>query len=262
MLLLDLVRALPVVPYATAVPASAVDVSRRPVPGLVLAATVLALVAMPAAAAEAPVVAELFTSQSCSSCPPADMLLAELRRTRPGLLLLDFHVDYWNRLGWADPYASAAATERQRRHAAALGSDVYTPQLVVDGTRQVVGSDRAAVDAALADAPTRQAAQPPVALRLGRAGTMLEFGVGAGRGHGELVLVGFDDTHTTRVGGGENGGRTLTEVNVVRSVQELGTWDGAALQLQVPVPAGQRAALLLEDATGRILGAAVLTEAG
>ncbi len=248
-------------------PAVAAAVSRRPGPALAAALLALvavpaALVARPAAAADAPVVAELFTSQSCSSCPPADALLAELRRTRPGLLLLDFHVDYWNRLGWSDPYSSAAATGRQRHHAAELGSDVYTPQLVVGGTRQMVGSDRAAVDAALAQVAAEQAAQPPVALRLGRAVTGLAVEVGAGRGRGELVLVGFDDTHTTRVGGGENGGRTLTEVNVVRAVQPLGAWDGAALHLQVPAPAGERAALLLEDGSGRILGATVLAGAG
>ncbi len=236
------------------------SMSRRSAGGVALVLAVLALAAVPAAAADAPVVAELFTSQSCSSCPPADALLAELRRTRPGLLLLDFHVDYWNRLGWADPYASAAATGRQRRHAAALGSDVYTPQLVVGGTRQVVGSDRAAVDAALAGADAERAAQASVALRLGRAGAGLAVEAGAGRGRGTLVLVGFDDTHVTRVGGGENGGRTLTEVNVVRSVQAVGTWDGTALRLPVPAPAGERAAVLLEDGAGRILGAAVLPE--
>ena len=214
-----------------------------------------------ASCAPSPVVAELFTSQSCSSCPPADALLAELRRTRPGLLPLDFHVDYWNHLGWRDPYSSAAATDRQRFYARALNSEVYTPQLVVGGTRQVVGSDRAAVDAALSAAAAEQARTTPVALKLVRTDASLAVEVGAGSGQAELVLVGFDGQHTTGVGGGENGGRVLTEVNVVRSLRRIGGWNGTRLRLRAPPPAGEHAALLLQDPSGRILGAAVLSEA-
>lgn len=219
---------------------------------------------MPATAAfSAPtaIVVELFTSQSCSSCPPADALLAELRRTRPDLLPLDFHVDYWNHPGWVDPYSSADATDRQRRYAAVLNSEVYTPQLVVSGTRQVVGSDRAAVDAALSAATAEQARATPIALQLGRTKAALTIEAGAGSGRGELLLVGFDERHTTHVGGGENGGRVLNEVNVVRSLRRIGGWNGTKLQLRVQPPAGQRAALLLQDPSDRILAAAVLPEA-
>lgn len=211
-----------------------------------------------AQAAPAPVVVELFTSQSCSSCPPGDALLAELRRTRPELLPLDFHVDYWNRLGWKDPYSSAAATDRQRRYATALGSDVYTPQLVVAGASQVIGSDRDAVLAAIAAAEAAPSS-PGVMLGLGLHGAALTIDVGAGQGQGELVLIGFDDKHTTRVGQGENGGRVLTEVNIVRSLRRLGGWNGAPLHLRAQPPAGQHAALLLADpSSGRILAAALL----
>lgn len=212
-----------------------------------------------ASARAAPVVVELFTSQSCSSCPPADALLAELRRTRPDLLPLDFHVDYWNHLGWTDPYSSAEATDRQRRYAAMLGSEVYTPQIVVGGTRQVVGSDRAAVDAAVAAATVEQASASPVMMRLERTGATLAIDVGTGAGQGELLLVGYDDRHTTAIGRGENGGRVLTEVNVVRSLHRLGAWSGTRLRLQAPSPAGEHAALLLQDQFGRILAAAVLS---
>jgi hypothetical protein len=195
-----------------------------------------------------PVVVELFTSQGCSSCPPADALLGELSRTQPGLLALDFHVDYWDRLGWRDPFSLAAATQRQRGYAQRLGSEVYTPQLVVDGRLQMVGSDRAAVAQALDSA--RQARRPPVQMRLSRDAEGLAAEVAAGSGEGELWLVGFDDAHTTPVGRGENAGRTLAEVNVVRSLQRVGTWSGAAVQLALPAPAGQRAVLLLQDAAG------------
>ncbi len=215
----------------------------------------------PAPIIPAPIVIELFTSQSCSSCPPADALLAELRHTRPDLLPLDFHVDYWNHLGWNDPYSSAAATDRQRRYAAGLHSEVYTPQLVVGGTRQVVGSDRAAVEAALSAATADRGGIPGVSLRLGRSAAALSIEVGAGSGQGELLLVGFDERRTTRIGGGENGGRVLTEVNVVRSLRRVGDWNGATSRLLAPPPPGQRAAVLLQDRSGRILAAAVLPAA-
>jgi hypothetical protein len=111
---------------------------------------VLCLIGGSADADTRPAVVELFTSQGCSSCPPADKLLGELAR-RSDVLTLAYHVDYWNNLGWKDPFASADATRRQRRYAGALGlSGIYTPQMVVDGAIDAVGSDRRAVEAALA----------------------------------------------------------------------------------------------------------------
>ncbi len=211
--------------------------------------------AAPAAAA-GPTVVELFTSQSCSSCPPADALLAELARTRPDLLLLDLHVTYWDRLGWKDPFSLPQATQRQRNYAAAWKADtVYTPQLVAGGRHQAVGSDRAevlrAIAAAAGDAPA-------ATLRLARDGTGLLLEAGAGTGRGTLILVGYDPAHTTRVAGGENGGRTLSEVNVVRSLVPAGGWAGAPVAVHAPVPAGERTALLLQGEDGRLLAAAVL----
>ena len=213
------------------------------------------LVASPGHAA-GPVVVELFTSQSCSSCPPADALLAELSRTRPDVLVLDFHITYWDRLGWKDPYSLPQATERQRAYSQLWGSDsVYTPQLVAGGRHQAVGSDRAEVGRALAAAATDA---PMVPLRLSRDGAGLVLEAEAGSGMGTLVLVGFDAMHTTRIGGGENGGRTLAEVNVVRSLASAGRWSGQAVTLHAPSPAGERVALLLQGADGRLLGAGVL----
>ena len=109
----------------------------------------LIIAVLPAQAGERPIVVELFTSEGCSSCPPADKLLAELAN-RPDILALSFHVDYWDRLGWKDPYSSHQATERQNRYATLLDlASVYTPQIVVDGKWQAVGSDRADIEQAL-----------------------------------------------------------------------------------------------------------------
>ena len=205
----------------------------------------------------APVVVELFTSQSCSSCPPADELLAELARTRPDILALDMHVTYWDRLGWKDPFSLPGATDRQRRYAALWrGDTVYTPQIVVAGRHQAIGSDRPAVLAAIASA--KADTTPAVPLRLARdaAGLVLEAGIG--QGAGTFWLVGYDPGHTTAVRGGENVGRTLTEVNVVRSMETVGVWQGKAVRLHLPSAPGERTAVLLQAADGRMLGAATL----
>ena len=119
-----------------------------------------------------PVVGELFTSEGCSSCPPADAKVAELARTRPDLLLLTFHVTYWNSLGWHDPYSFEAATQRQRRYVAlGVSPEVYTPALIVDGKLDAVGRIGAAVDHTLRQAARarRPAAQIDVQRGAGRA---------------------------------------------------------------------------------------------
>jgi hypothetical protein len=219
-----------------------------------------ALLAARRAGAAAPLtVVELFTSQGCSSCPPADAVLRELA-PQPGLLALSFHVTYWNRLGWPDPYSLPEATERQRRYSATLrggyagAGQVYTPQVVVQGQRDVVGSDRRAVLAALSNA-----APTPVPLRLEASAEGVAVQAGEGPGSGALFwLIGFDARHETAVARGENGGRRLTHANVVRSIVSLGAWQGRAARLTASRPAGERAAVLLQAADGRMLGAAVL----
>ena len=203
-----------------------------------------------------PVVGELFTSEGCSSCPPADAKVAELARTRPDLLLLTFHVTYWNYLGWRDPYSFEAATQRQQ-HYVALGvsPDVYTPALIVDGKLDAVGSDGPAVDRALRQAASSEDTAAPIEVQ--RTPTGLTVLVGAGAGSATLVLVGCDRQHQTAVGRGENGGRTLTEANIVRSMSVLGAWSGKAVRLQVPNPEGQEVAVLLQREDGHIVGAGV-----
>src|SRR5438477_10316699 len=129
-----------------------------------------------AQAGERPIVVELFTSEGCSSCPPADVLLAELAR-RPDVLALSFHVDYWDRLGWKDPFSSRAATDRQNRYAKLLAlHTVYTPQIVVDGKWEAVGSDRADVERAL-DLARRDRPEVPVTLALDRGQAQIKLGL-------------------------------------------------------------------------------------
>jgi hypothetical protein len=200
------------------------------------------------------VVGELFTSEGCSSCPLADAKVAELAGTRPDLLLLTFHVTYWNSLGWRNSYSFEAATQRQRRYMVPGASpEVYTPALIVDGKLDAVGSDGAAVDRAFREAALNQETVASVDVQRGPGG--LTVSVGAGDGSGTLLLVGFDRLHQTAVGRGENSGRTLTEANIVRSMSVLTTWSGKPLHLQVPYPPRQEVAVLLQRDNGHIVGA-------
>lgn len=200
----------------------------------------------------APVVVELFTSEGCSSCPPADAVLTDLAQHQPDVLALAFHVTYWDYLGWKDPFSLADATARQRAYAAAMRSDtVYTPQMVVDGRTEFVGSDKAAALASI-----RGAAAKPVALRIARDSSGFSIAVGEGSGRGRLLLVGYDASHRTPVGRGENGGRTLLETNIVRSLTPIGDWSGSPLTLRADAPAGEQVAVLLQQESGQIIGAA------
>lgn len=209
----------------------------------------------PITAAERPVVVELFTSQSCSSCPPAEALIGRLAREGADVLPLAFHVTYWNHLDWRDPYSLPAATDRQGDYAARLGESSYTPQAVVDGQAALIGSDEAGLRAAIARARATGSSLP---VTLVRDGSRLTARIGAGSGAGRVLLIGFDPSHTSRVLRGENGGRTITQANVVRSIQDLGPWSGSAATFAAAAPPGETAALLLQATDGRILGAARL----
>ncbi len=213
------------------------------------------LQAAAAVAAERPVVVELFTSEGCSSCPPADEFLSELSRGRRDVLPLAFHVTYWDRLGWKDPFSLSAATQRQSVYGSRFGGGSYTPEMVVDGRKGVVGSERDEAEAALASAK-QEADGAPVSLQ--RGGGSVSIKVGGGSGTGRVVLVGFDHQHRTAVGRGENSGRTLTESNIVRSIRPVGEWTGAPLSLDVGAPEGEDAAVLVEAPDGHIVGAARL----
>ena len=219
----------------------------------------LGLLPAMASASERPVVVELFTSQGCSSCPPANAFLNEMSRQRADVLPLAFHVTYWDRLGWKDPFSLEAATERQDRYGHRFGDGSYTPEMVVDGSVGLVGSDRDKVNAAIAQAKQAQHAEPNVSV--GKNGGNVAIRIGAGNGSGKVLLIGFDHEHTTKIGRGENGGRTLPESNVVRSIRAVGEWSGKPVQIDTQFPEGQDAAIVIQSADGRIIGAARLSGA-
>ncbi|HLJ01327.1 MAG TPA: DUF1223 domain-containing protein [Bradyrhizobium sp.] len=213
-----------------------------------------------AMAAERPVVVELFTSQGCSSCPPANAYLNELSKGRRDVLALAFHVTYWDRLGWKDPFSLEAATDRQAIYGRRFGDGSYTPEMVVDGAASMVGSARSEVGSAIENA--RRSGQTAAAVNVTKNGEQVAIEVGAGTGSGRILLIGFDHEHTTAIGRGENGGRTLTEANVVRSIRSVGQWSGAALRLNEHFPQGQDVAVVIEAPNGRIIGANRLAAGG
>jgi hypothetical protein len=206
-------------------------------------------------AADRPVVVELFTSQGCSSCPPANAYLNDLARERHDVLPLAFHVTYWDRLGWKDPFSLQAATDRQARYGGRFGDGSYTPEIVVDGLNSHVGSYRDEIGSAIDRA---KAAATTAAVKVSRDGNQLLVEVGPGEGRGRVLLVGFDHYHKTAIRRGENGGRTFEELNVVRSVRPLADWQGKTLRLTEQTPEGEDAAVLIEASDGRIVGAARL----
>jgi hypothetical protein len=212
-----------------------------------------ALIPATASAADRPVVVELFTSQGCSSCPPANAYLNELTKDRRDVLPLAFHVTYWDRLGWKDPFSLEAATDRQDRYGHRFGDGSYTPEIVIDGASSHVGSDRAEVGPAIEQA--KQKSETAAAISVAKDGGALVIEVGAGKGRGRVLLIGFDHDHQTAIRRGENNGRTLQESNVVRSIRPIGDWQGAALHLNEKLPEGEDVAVILEAPDGRIVGA-------
>jgi hypothetical protein len=223
---------------------------------VLLASLCLVLGTVVAKGADRPIVVELFTSEGCSSCPPADALLAELAR-HPDVLALSFHVDYWDRLGWKDPYSSRAATDRQNRYATLLHlATIYTPQIVVDGRWEAVGSDRADVEHAL-DLARRGRPEVPVTLAINHGQAQIKLGPGGDGAVASVLLIGFDRRHVTSVKRGENGGRTLAHVDVVRGVEEIAP--RSVDEIAVPIPWHcDRVAAVVQGADGRVLGVAVL----
>lgn len=204
-----------------------------------------------------PAVIELFTSQGCSSCPPADKLVGTFADS-PDILVLSFHVDYWNYLGWKDPYSSAEFTARQRDYARFLGSsNVYTPQAVVQGSYDVVGSYADRLKAAINKA---KATDNWVNVTLKKTGNSLSISLPSAKSEqSNILLIGFDKTSTNAVPRGENAGEKLTHRNSVTEIKNLGTWQGESLNKNAEIPKGDGTAVLIQSSkTGAILGAAWL----
>jgi len=222
------------------------------------------------AAAGGPTVVELFTSQSCYSCPPAEVFLGELS-ARPDVVALEFHVDYWDDLvygaagKWKDPFSSPAFTERQRGYNRAIRSKsaVYTPQMVIDGRAEAVGSDRGAVAAALGRAGAPGRIEVSVALRDGGGAVTL---VGGHREPAAVWLVRYVRSETTRVEAGENKGKTLKNHNIVTGLDRIGEWRGSPVTIEVPGlalgPDEGCAVLVQGERPGPMLGAGLCRLAG
>jgi len=184
----------------------------------------------------APVLVELFTSEGCSSCPPADELLARLEQTQPvagaEIIALSEHVDYWNRLGWADPYSSAEFSERQNSYARAFDTDdIYTPQMIVDGRVQFVGSNRDRARQAITDASRSAKARVQISLRgatVDSANLAISISdlQSAWTGDSAEVLLAITESGLrSSVSRGENAGRSLHHTAVVRALSSLGNID-------------------------------------
>ncbi len=186
--------------------------------------------------AEPRAVIELFTSQGCSSCPAADKLLAELAQD-PSLLTMTLSVDYWDYLGWKDTLALHGHTERQRAYANQRGDrEVYTPQVVINGVVHVLGSDKAAIEKAIAQ--TRQNATPltvPVTIAVADGKVTVTVPAADGQSSGEVWLCPMTGKAPVAIGRGENNGKTLTYNNVVRRWIKLGDWNGKAATFSVPL---------------------------
>ncbi len=223
-----------------------------------IAASLVVATMSGSASAENSVVVELYTSQGCSSCPAADEVLKSLKK-QPNVIALSLNVDYWDYLGWKDDLALPGNAVRQRKYAKMMRSrHVYTPQLMVDGKMDVIGSRRSQVDSAIENfSGDKDEARVDAQLE----GDKVNVAVSAETSESRdaiIWLVGFDDGIVKNVGGGENRGRSIEYSNVVREWREVGRWDGeSAINLKVSRPAGKGglAVIVQEGEVGEILGA-------
>jgi hypothetical protein len=226
---------------------------RRVVPAPLIAGLLLASYAF-ANASEPRALIELFTSQGCSSCPPADKLLGELAND-PSLVAVSVPIDYWDYLGWKDTLAIPGHSSRQRAYAHVRGDrQVYTPQIVVNGSTHVVGSDRAAVERAITQTD-RNAAIMSTHVLVSVGGHELNVKIAAGKEHlgGEVWLCPLARSVPIAIGRGENEGHMVTYHNVVRRWVKLGDWTGTDATWSLPIS---------DFLTGEIDGVAVVVQQG
>jgi hypothetical protein len=182
---------------------------------------------------------ELFTSQGCSSCPPADQIIGELAKD-PSVIALSLPIDYWDYLGWKDTLADSRFSARQKAYSHMRGErEVYTPQVVVNGSAHVIGSDRAGIDSAIDDTKKADGVMSvPVSMTL--AGKEINISVaasskGPAMGHGEVWICSISKAVPITIGRGENRGREITYHNVVRNLLKVGDWNGSSGSWTVPL---------------------------
>jgi hypothetical protein len=218
---------------------------RMKVAVLVIAAALVGIT-LPARAEAPRAVVELFTSQGCSSCPPADKLLGELAED-PSIIALSLPVDYWDYLGWKDTLANPLFTARQRAYSKTRGDrDVYTPQMIVNGRLQVTGNDRSKIESTISAAPLGSAAIP-VSLTLGAKHLAVAVGPTSANA-GEIWVYAVSRRVAVTIGRGENRDRQVMYHNVVRRWLKVGDWNGGTRRWDVP----------LENLTGEGIDSAVV----
>ena len=236
-------------------------ISRRGALALGASAAVAYMAPIGSAASPRPAVIELFTSQGCSSCPPADAFLTELRST-PNVIALSYHVDYWDYLGWKDTLGSPEYSQRQYDYARARGDrDVYTPQVIVEGRSHFVGSNRNVVLEAIRKAQAEPAGVP-VSLMDNGGELVVEIGEGASTGESTVWLVPLSPEVIVKIVKGENSGKKIAYHNIVRGLVPAGMWSGKAKTLTLPKDSVLRpdckgcVAILQQGKAGPILGSA------
>jgi hypothetical protein len=235
----------------------------------VVGAVVTALLAFPLQSVAQPrAVVELFTSQGCSSCPTADDVLAGLSKD-PSVIALSLPIDYWDYLGWKDTLADARHTKRQKGYSKVRGDrTVYTPQMIVNGVTQALGSDKVAVEQAMAQSRGNASVlSVPVKIVVGKDAVTVTTGAPAGdASSGYVWLCPISKTVTVQIGRGENRGRTVTYTNVVRGWIRLGEWSGAPASFklareEIPAEDADTVAVLVQSGTperpGAMVGAAL-----
>jgi hypothetical protein len=216
--------------------------------------------------AEPQAVVELFTSQGCSSCPPADQIIGELAKD-PNVIAISLPIDYWDYLGWKDTLADSRFSARQKAYSRMRGDrDVYTPQVVVNGTKHVIGSDRARIEGAIGETKKDGVMSVPVTMSV--SGKQLTVSVAAGKepaARGEVWICSVSKAVPITISRGENRGREVTYHNVVRNLLKVGDWNGSSGSWTVPLESIARegvdaAAVFVQDGSrdkpGPMLGAA------
>jgi hypothetical protein len=183
-------------------------------------------------------VVELFTSQGCSSCPPADQIIGELAKD-PNVIALSMPIEYWDYLGWKDTLADSRFSARQKAYSQMRGDrDVYTPQVIVNGSANVIGSDRAGIESAILNTQKSVGVMSvPVTMTL--SGKQINVSVAASKattpGHGEVWICSVSKAVPISIGRGENRGRQVTYYNVVRNILKVGDWNGSSGSWSVPL---------------------------